>query len=598
LGRDFDNYTTIDSISIAILTSQEETLIRMGSAPTSWKVNVSVMVSTSSLSFIALTIVAIMVARSRIKASDGSVSRSLIHSPYHRIVFGLCISNLLLSLSLLTGPLSTPKSVPQAFWSIGSDLTCKMNGIGVNLGVISTPLYTLFVAYYCLCKVKSSMTDAEFSSRIEWKLHTLIVIANLAACFAVLFTKSLNSNASGSFCTIAAVPAGCRQRPQIFGECEEPVAKYSAILNFVIFIGMSLSCLTGITICMMKICWYAMVTKNSVFQESSNSCFRKSWPSCSKTAKKRSLPNTASILTNNKSSKLRSKMPKVSTNILDNSQGNSTETGKNAINAEISAKQSNADNADLEESRSISRQTPRTVETNELNSKEVLVRYYKREIIIQASLYIFAFFVTNMFTWIATFMMVIMKVTVPKIIWIFAAVCQPTFGLFMIFVYTRPKIATLRRQKNYSFVQAFIKVVEAGCVVPNDKVLNHATKPRHNELIRKKSSSVRSQPGYYESGDVMSSGGLLHNLSSIDTPPVFLADFLSSGVIGSDSTGKDDVELIERKYYKAPMKVTSQDDEQQMHNSSPESDQSLLLSSSNMQPIIEVTEEEEHSATI
>lgn len=564
----------------------------MGSAPTSWKVNVSVMVSTSSLSFAALTIVAIMVARSRIKASDGSVSRSLMHSPYHRIVFGLCISNLLLSLSLLTGPFSTPKSVPQAFWSAGSDLTCKMNGIGVNLGVISTPLYTLFVAYYCLCKVKSSMTDTEFSSRIEWKLHTLIVIANLAACFASLVTKTLNSNASGSFCTIAAVPAGCRQRPEIFGECEEPVAKYSAILNLVLFTGVGFSCLTGITICMMKICWYAMVTKNSVFQESSNSCFRKSWPSCSRTAKKRSLSNTASTSTNNKLSKLRSKMPKVS-NIFDNSQGNSTEAGKNAINAEISAKQSNAENADLEESRSISRQTHRTVETNDLNSQEALVKYYKREIIIQASLYISAFFVTNMFTWIATVMMVVFKVEVPGIIWIFAGVCQPTFGLFMIFVYTRPKIATLRRQKNYSFVQAFIKVVEAGCVVPNDKVLYHATKPRHYELIRKKSSSVRSQPGDYESRDVISSGGLLRNLSSIDTPPVFLADFLSSGVIGSDSSAKDDVELIERKYYKAPMKVSSQD-EQPMYNSSPESDQSLLLLSTSMQPIIEVTEEEEH----
>ena len=184
---------------------------------------------------------------------------SLMSSPYHRVIFGLSISDILQSFAMLSGPLAAPADVPQALWAAGNNLTCKTNSVMFTIGSTSTPMYTFFLCYFRLCKVKKNMTDDAFSRKIEWKLHKFIIAFSFTVVVAALVTKTLNSSMHGNFCNNSAVPTGCRQSPDIYGECDETIARNTTILVFVNFLA-SLLCLVGIIICMAKICWHVMIT--------------------------------------------------------------------------------------------------------------------------------------------------------------------------------------------------------------------------------------------------------------------------------------------------------------------------------------------------
>ena len=248
-----------------------------------WRVQVICQISTASVSFIASSIVAIMVARSKTstRSAGGNTNNSnpqpyphtnnrtrrnrttttigLMSSPYHRIIFGISISDILQSFAILTGPFAAPADVPQALWGAGNNFTCAMNGVMTIIGSRCTAMYTFFLCYFCLCKVKKNMTDDTFSRKIEWKLHKFIIAFCFTVVVAALVTKTLNSSMHGNFCNNSAVPTGCRQSPDIYGECDETIARNTTILVFVNFLA-SLLCLVGIIICMAKICWHVMIT--------------------------------------------------------------------------------------------------------------------------------------------------------------------------------------------------------------------------------------------------------------------------------------------------------------------------------------------------
>ena len=71
----------------------------------------------------------------------------------------------------------------------------------------------VFPMLFLLVQGKKNMTDDTFSQKIEWKLHKFIIAFNFMICVAALVTKTLNSRPNGKFCSLAAVPAGCRQNP-------------------------------------------------------------------------------------------------------------------------------------------------------------------------------------------------------------------------------------------------------------------------------------------------------------------------------------------------------------------------------------------------
>ncbi len=217
--------------------------------------------------------IAIMVLRSTRKSNSagrGAKERPAImhHSPYHRIIFSMSMSDILQSTALLVGPFAFPSDVPQGIWAIGNTASCKADGFIFNLGSFSAPMYVLLFCYYCLCKVKFKMTDVEFSRRVEWKAHMLILAFCLGICVSLLITDMLNPASTGGFCTFAAVPTGCRLRPDIFGECYESSAQYSEIYGYIEMFGVNCACFVGVIVCMFQICWHVCITMRKInFQQ-------------------------------------------------------------------------------------------------------------------------------------------------------------------------------------------------------------------------------------------------------------------------------------------------------------------------------------------
>jgi hypothetical protein len=480
-------------------------------------------ISTASVSFVASLIVAIMVARSKKTniprrnqhMSTTRTTFSLMSSPYHRIIFGIGISDILQSFAMMSGPLAVPAHVPQALWGAGNNLSCATNGVMFTIGSTSTPMYTFFLCYFCFCKVKKNMTDDTFSQKIEWKLHTFIIAFNFMICVAALFTKTLNSSPNGSICMTAAVPTGCRQNPDIYGECDETIARNTTILVFIIYFGTSLLCLVGIIICMVKICWYVMITthtstrKRTVRQSSQVGHTRKSFPEA---APRNFLKDESTT---------RAAAPQRTTviEILKNNDASDEEcTGHEVEPAQ--------------------RTLVGTQTYQDERSANDLVKVYRREFVIQASLYVLAYAAANYFSLFCLVFLIIVKQQPSDVFFLIGAMFYPLGGLFNILVYTRPKVLSLRRKNpQYSWFQAFVIVIRAGAAVPMVVVEEENSPP------------ARESPA---GQSTLSSGGMmLRNLSSIETPPVILGNALSSGIIsrGHSEEPDDCGRIVERKYY-------------------------------------------------
>ena len=185
-----------------------------------WKQLAIFQIASAALSFVSSTAMIAVIAIS-------SGCRLLSTSPYRRIIFGLSISDALLSIALLVGPFSAPSSVPQALWGLGNDTTCALDGFLLKLG--QPLMYSCLLCFYFLCRLCKNMSDREFKQRIEWKLHIFIILFGLVDAIASLLTGMLNTASGGTVCTTAPFPAGCRQRPEIFGECDPSSLRISSI---------------------------------------------------------------------------------------------------------------------------------------------------------------------------------------------------------------------------------------------------------------------------------------------------------------------------------------------------------------------------------
>jgi hypothetical protein len=384
------------------------------------------------------------------------------------------------------------------------------------------------------------MTDDTFSQKIEWKLHKFIIAFNFMICVAALVTKTLNNNPSGKFCSLAAVPTGCRQSPDIYGECDKTIARNTTILSYAMNFAL-LGCLVGIITCMVKICCHVMITTHT-------------------SPRKRTMRGSSQD----------ERTTTVSEIVKNNDADDEECTGHEIEPAQRTL---------------VGSQTYQ----DECSAND-LVKVYRREFVIQASLYVLAYIAPIFFFLYSTINLVILKQRPNDVLVLLASIFYPLGGLFNILVYTRPKVSSLRRMNpQYYWFQAFVIVIRAGAVVPMVAVEEENSPP------------ARGSPAGQSS---LSSGGMmLRNLSSIDTPPVILGNALSSGDYSEEPDDCD--RIVERKYYgnlrldssssKIPLAnaLSPATDESSNSTSAGEGERSDLSLFSGMDAIAEEPDEEE-----
>lgn len=187
--------------------------------------NAIVRIALASLSCFGSTTIAAMICRAGMEG--------LRKSPYSRIVFGLSISDILLSASIIASIFAVPKSITDSNWVVGTNGSCEAVVFTIIAGNMAVLFYTVFLTFYFLLRVKFSMTPQAFTERFEYKIHALIWFFALGGALFGLIRKDYNPYAefdisshhgqkegdSSYMCMIVDFPENCVLNPETYGPC-------------------------------------------------------------------------------------------------------------------------------------------------------------------------------------------------------------------------------------------------------------------------------------------------------------------------------------------------------------------------------------------
>ena len=507
-----------------------------------WQVQTAIQISSASFSFVASTTMAFMIARSKNSANDTprftntcnqrNRSAAIMSSPYLRIIFALSISDIFQSMAIWSGPfsISATDATPSTFWAIGNSYTCMSNAVIFHLGLTSTSIYTFLLSYFCLCKVKWKMTDETFQKDVEWKWHAFNFVYNVALFIIAITSNLVTSSPTGHGCSFGSLPPGCGVHPEIYGDCERS-ALFPSLL---VYVATSTVCLVGITTCMAKICWSVIVStsKNDLLEDKNtqNSLNINSINEGTPTSIRKNITETTPATKVHNIEILR-------TTARSNDKKNKKIQG-------CATDQEDEDRMQFHPPHPFNLRDHRTSilsrESRDTLSRKELVKLCKKQIMIQAVLYTLAFFMTNGFLWYNMVYLALSDHYDSSGYLFVSSICYPLGGVLNILVYTRPKVLYIRKENpRYSWFQAFKIVIKAGGVAPRINVETHEQLSElqffyyAEEAPALASDDIISNQKQNES---LSSGGLIRNFSSVDTPPQMLVDALSSGAISSSNS--------------------------------------------------------------
>mmetsp|Transcript_4324 Transcript_4324/g.8290 ORF Transcript_4324/g.8290 Transcript_4324/m.8290 type:complete len:680 (-) Transcript_4324:187-2226(-) len=197
---------------------------------------------------------------------DNNVTRTGIKrrlsTPYRRLIFGLCASEILQSISFILGPFLVPReSILSSPWGIGNVSTCNMDGVLIIFGSAVSCMYTCSMCIYYYSKTVKDMSDRHFFEKIERKLHWFVLIFNIVFSVAAVSTKSINPVAHLGFCHFSRKPFACD--PSIPRDCDR--GEYAILFALAyIPLGVPALCLFINILCMIKVvlCYSSSRTEN------------------------------------------------------------------------------------------------------------------------------------------------------------------------------------------------------------------------------------------------------------------------------------------------------------------------------------------------
>lgn len=173
-----------------------------------------------------------------------------LSTPYRRLIFGMSVFDIIQSLGILTGPFAVPTGTWNASWATGTTASCEFNGFISLLGTLAVPIYTFALSVRFYCKLNLRMDDKVFTKRIEKWFHLSILLV-VILCLVALVMDTFNPLPSGSFCYVEEYPFGCRDHPEIFGQCER--GKGSDTLSYIVT-GITCFCFLGIIVNLSMLC--------------------------------------------------------------------------------------------------------------------------------------------------------------------------------------------------------------------------------------------------------------------------------------------------------------------------------------------------------
>ena len=118
-----------------------------------------------------------------------------LSSTYHRLVFGLCVGDVLFSLALAFNSTAAPKelqyTLPFARGNVG---TCTAQGLFIIVGALTATFYNCMICLYYLSIITFNKKDEYIKRKLEPWFHGIPIILALWTGITGLVTKSFNSD--------------------------------------------------------------------------------------------------------------------------------------------------------------------------------------------------------------------------------------------------------------------------------------------------------------------------------------------------------------------------------------------------------------------
>ena len=151
-----------------------------------------------SISLIASSILVWNILRSHIGLS----------STFNRLLFGLCVADIMSSCAHMLSTVMVPKEVDYFYWNAhGNTATCNLQGFLHIIGSSAT-LYNCSICIYYLTIVKYNKNDEYIRKKIEPWLHGVSILYPLSGAILGIVMKAMNP--WGSLCTIKTyLPPHC-----------------------------------------------------------------------------------------------------------------------------------------------------------------------------------------------------------------------------------------------------------------------------------------------------------------------------------------------------------------------------------------------------
>ncbi len=124
-----------------------------------------------------------------------------LSTTYHRLMFGISITDILFSSALCLGSLMVPKEldymIPGAQGNAG---TCAFQGFLLFAGWYMPAYYNCSICFYYLAIIKYNKSDAYIAKKLERWFHGVPITVTILAGFLLVAIKSVN--AIGQFCFV------------------------------------------------------------------------------------------------------------------------------------------------------------------------------------------------------------------------------------------------------------------------------------------------------------------------------------------------------------------------------------------------------------
>ena len=399
-----------------------------------------------TLSIVGSTIIDVMIVRSKNR------------SPYSRIIFGLSFCDILHSIGLLLSPLLAPMGTKNAAWALGNVESCEFIGFILNIGICGVPFYTAFLALYFDQRVRKKVTPKEFANGVEIGIHIVLWFYPVAGGIYGLFKNYFNPVGKGNMCTFADQPFNCSNKNSLV-ECEragrsarEWRVVYQSFIPYTVALLIMVVSFTRLTLHVYR--------QEKMFQPSKE------------VKKKKDNKVIHGIHAKNANDKSYDVHGTVA--IVNEAKKNVSSLETNQISTEP------MNSTSPSEKRIYSNEEGRLVTSQQKNHSTIEVKNHRprqqrsplaKKALVQSLLYISVYFVTYGVPMVISYTSIAgVKLQNNNILIVWRSIVWPLGGIFNVFIYTRPKIETLRKRdeyKNSSWFKLFWKVIRGGGEIPS-----------------------------------------------------------------------------------------------------------------------------------